>query len=49
MSKLNYTRPQYEEFWDDCIKLSEKKKIEFIDDSYNNNKTILIKIQKKIK
>ena len=46
MSKLNLTRPQYEEFWDDCIKLSPKKKIEFIDDSYNNSKAILINLQK---
>ena len=46
MSKLNLTRPQYEEFWDDCIKLSAKKRIEFIDDSYNNSKAILINLQK---
>ena len=40
MSKLNLTRPQHEEFWDDCIKLSPKKNIKFNDDLYYNSKSI---------
>ena len=46
MSKLNLTRPQHEEFWDDCIKLSPKKNIKFSDDLYYNSKSILINLQK---
>ena len=46
MSKLNLTRPQHEEFWDDCIKLSPKKNIKFNDDLYYNSKSILINLQK---
>ena len=46
MSKLNLTRPQHEEFWDDCIKLSPKKNVKFKDDLYYNSRSILINLQK---
>jgi hypothetical protein len=46
MSKLNLTRPQHEEFWDDCIKLSPKKNVKFKDDLYYNSNSILINLQK---
>ena len=46
MSKKNLIRPQYEEFWDDCIKLSPKKHIQFNETSINNNKPITIELQK---
>ena len=45
MSKKNLIRPQYEEFWDDCIKLSPKKHIKFNETSINN-KTIPVELQK---
>ena len=46
MSKLNLTRPQHEEFWDDCLKLSPKKNVKFKDDLYYNSRSILINLQK---
>ena len=46
MSKKNIIRPQYEEFWDDCIKLSPKKNIKFSEVSFDNNKTAIKEEQK---
>ena len=46
MSKKNLIRPQYEEFWDDCLKLTPKKNIKLNEDSFSKNKSISIKLQK---
>ena len=46
MSKKNLIRPQYEEFWDDCIKLSPKKNTKFNEEFNYNNKRIIMEIQK---
>ena len=46
MSKKNLIRPQYEEFWDDCLKLTPKKNIKLNEDSFSKNKSTSIKLQK---
>lgn len=46
MSKKNIIKPQYEEFWDDCIKITPKKNIKFNEDSFNIEKPKTIELQK---
>ena len=46
MSKKNIIRPQYEEFWDDCLKLSPKKNPKFNEALINNNKAISYDVKK---
>ena len=46
MSKINLNRPQYEEFWDDCIKKSPKKNIKFSEDLIYKKNILPINLQK---
>ena len=47
MLKNNITSLQYEEFWDDCIKLPPKKIKKIKQESKNNKKQMSLKLQKK--
>ena len=46
MSIKNIDRPQYEEFWDDCIKKSPKKNIKFSEDLLYKKTFLPINLQK---